>query len=173
MIRVGQESSLPFLLERGIRQGSVLSPSLFLLVMNRLLKALESSSLGLSVNNLYVGGFLHADAIRTLSNSINTLEAQIATVKEFTTNNFFKLNMSKSEIVVFQKSQHGHEISCDIDNKTVHSKDVVKCLGYLWKSDLSSRSMIEEKIGSARRSFFSPRVWQYFCFSWGSVPKFI
>ena len=154
MIRVGQESSPPFLLEHGVHQGSVLSPSLFLLVMNPLFKALESSSLGLSVNNMYVAGFLHADDICTLSNSINTLEAQIATVKGFTTDNFFKLNISKSEFIVLQKSQRGHEISCDIDNVTVHSEDVVKCLSYLWKSDLSSWPMIEEKISSARKGFF-------------------
>ena len=51
-----------FTVERGVKQGSILSPTLFLLVMDPLLKQLELSGLGLSVN-FYAGGFLHADDI--------------------------------------------------------------------------------------------------------------
>ena len=64
-----------FKVERGMKQGSVLSLTLFLLVMDPLLKQLEVSGLGLSVNNFYAGGFLHADDIRTLTTSIDSLNA--------------------------------------------------------------------------------------------------
>ena len=42
--------------ELGVKQGSVLSPVLFLIVMNPLLKQLQESSLGLSINNFYADG---------------------------------------------------------------------------------------------------------------------
>ena len=51
------ELSESFSVERSVKQGSVLSPSLFLLVMDPLLAQLEESDLGLSINNLYAGGF--------------------------------------------------------------------------------------------------------------------
>ena len=54
---------------RVVHQGSVLSPTLFLLVMDPLLRKLESSGLGLSVNRLFAGAYLHADDIRTLANN--------------------------------------------------------------------------------------------------------
>ena len=44
-----------FKVERGVKQDSVLSPTFFLLVMDPLLKQLEVSGLGLSVNNFYAG----------------------------------------------------------------------------------------------------------------------
>ena len=55
-----------FDVSRGVRQGSVLSPTLFLIVMDPLLRYLEASGAGLTVNGLYVGAYLHADDIRTL-----------------------------------------------------------------------------------------------------------
>ena len=54
----------PYPIQRGMKQGSVLSPALFLLVMDPLLRVLEQSGLGLSVNNFYAGSFLHGDDIR-------------------------------------------------------------------------------------------------------------
>ena len=78
----------PFPIGRGVRQGSVLSPTLFSIVMDPLLTMLESSGLGLSVNNLYGGASLHADDIRTLSTSTSSLQAQISEVVNFATSNF-------------------------------------------------------------------------------------
>ena len=50
--------SEPYLIQRCVKQGSVLSPALFLLGMDPLLRVLEQSGLSLSVNNFYAGGFL-------------------------------------------------------------------------------------------------------------------
>ena len=65
--------SEPFVVGRGIKQGSVLSPSLFLVVMDILLRDLSQKSLGLSVHNLYVGSGGHADDIRTTATNKSSL----------------------------------------------------------------------------------------------------
>ena len=69
VVRVGCHTSSSYQLQRGVRQGSILSPFLFLLVMDPLPRQLQSHSLGISVNNTYAGGYLHGDDIRTLANS--------------------------------------------------------------------------------------------------------
>ena len=48
-VRVDGNCSKRLSVERGVKQGSVLSPVLFLIVMNPLLKQLQESSLGLSI----------------------------------------------------------------------------------------------------------------------------
>ena len=74
-------------------QGSVLSPTLFLLMLDPLLQHLEKNQLGPCVAGLYVGGFAHADNIRTLC-SRDTLDSQIGTVEEFVaTNEALSLNV--------------------------------------------------------------------------------
>ena len=86
-VQVDGAISSPFSIERGIRQGSVLSPTLFNIVMDPLLKSLESSGLGLCINGLYGGAYLHANDVRTLSASISSLRAQINLVLNFANRN--------------------------------------------------------------------------------------
>jgi len=70
-----------FRMEWGVWQGSVLSPMLFLVMMNHLLRQLEESGMGLSVNSFYAGGFLHADDIRTLAINVSSMEELVAMVR--------------------------------------------------------------------------------------------
>ncbi len=55
--------------------------------MDPLLRQLQASGLGLTVNEFYAGGFLHADDIRTLATSEASLQAQVGIVNEFVRKN--------------------------------------------------------------------------------------
>ena len=87
-MRVDGQLSEEYSEQRGVKQGYVLSRALLLLVMDPLLKQLQSTQLGLTVNEFYSARFLHADDIRTLATSEASLQAQVALVNEFTTINF-------------------------------------------------------------------------------------
>ena len=66
-----------FAVERGVRHGSILSPTLFNIVRDPLLRSMEAANIGLSVNNFYGGAYLHADDIRTIANSKESLEVEV------------------------------------------------------------------------------------------------
>ena len=148
-------SSAPFPVERGVRQGSILSPTLFNIIMNPLLLTLEASGLGLSVNNLYGGAYLHADDIRTLASTASTLQAQISEVLKFTSNNFLQLNPAKCEIISFAQHNTVHDPVCEIEGKQLPASGTAKCLGYSWNHNLSAKPSIEHNILKARKSFFA------------------
>ena len=71
---------------------SILSPSLFPLIMDPLLTRLQNSGLGLS---LYAGGFIHADDIRALSSSTESLENKISIVENFLEGKRFEIERPK------------------------------------------------------------------------------
>ena len=75
-VQIDGRMSPVFPVERGVRQGSILSPTLFNIVMDPFLRSMETANIGLSVNNFYGGAYLHADDIRTIANSKESLEVQ-------------------------------------------------------------------------------------------------
>ena len=153
-VKLDGEVSGSFHVERGVKQGSVLSPALFLLVMDPLLRQLQASGVGLSVNGFYAGGFLHADDVRTLAPTEDSLRQQVAAVKTFADENFLTLNLSKCEIVTFSKDQSRTHPVCEIDGAVIPAGDCGKCLGYWWRGDLLATKSVDENIAKARRAFF-------------------
>ena len=94
-VRLGERLCRSYCVVRRVKQGSVLSPALFILVMDPLLCWLDSSELGLSVSENYAGGFLHVDYIRTLSSGVGTLKRQSELINFFADERFFELNVQK------------------------------------------------------------------------------
>ena len=147
--------SEPYPIQRGVKQEPVLSPAFFLLVMDPLLRVLEQSGLGLSVNNFYAGGFIHADDSRTLATSTGSVEGQVMMVKDFAAHNFLKLNVQKCEIVMFSDGRGAGVIpQCEVDGSEIPVRNAAKCLGYWWKGDMIVSRSVEENIRRARKFFF-------------------
>ena len=99
--------------------------------MDPLLKLLEESSLGLSVNEFYAGGFLHADDIRTLATSNDSIVQQAELVEKFAATNFLKLNVDKCEVIVFG-AMGGVGPNCEVGGCVLPVSGEGKCLGFWW-----------------------------------------
>ena len=155
VVKLNGKFSESYTMERGVLQGSVLSPTLFLLVMNPLLKKLEENQLGPRVSGLYAGCFAHADDIRTLSTSRDTLDKQITAVEEFVSSNALSLNPSKCEVVVVSSMKVPASPICAVAEEQLCPSESAKCLGYWWSWDLSADKAIDEAIARARRTFFA------------------
>ena len=93
----------PFLITRGVKQGSVLSPSLFLVVMNTLIQKLRSISCGASLQGIYTGTAIHADDVRCIAPNVQSLLTQSSEIQSFTDEVGLKLNFSKLESFAYPK----------------------------------------------------------------------
>ena len=143
-VKVGRQVSASFSVSRGVRQGSVLSPTLFLLVMDPILLELSKRSCGPSVCGLYLGAFSHADDIRTLSTNISDCKLQMMIVSEYASSQGLALNVDKCEASISP--------SLPLDSTHIHSGDLqfplttsAKCLGALWSPNLSCKKWVESR----------------------------
>ena len=98
-VKLGFHLSRCFSISQGIRQGSVLSPSLFNLVLDPLLSTLKQRNLGLSINGLYLGSFAHADDIRTSSANLEDALEQVMAVDNFTKSRSLRLCPEKCALI--------------------------------------------------------------------------
>ena len=81
-----------FNISRGVKQGSVLSPTLFLTVMDLLMKRLRESDCGLHVRGTYMGAAVHADDLRTTAASAEAVSQQNVVINQFVRDFCLRLN---------------------------------------------------------------------------------
>ena len=153
-IHVDGAISNPYLISRGVKQGSVLSPILFLIVIDPLLKTLRDNNAGLSVYGTYIGGAAHADDLRTATATKNSIIQQVDIIEEFTSANHLKLNSSKTEIIKISRNFPDPE-PIQVSNWDVTTVASAKCLGVWWQFNLSALRAVQENISKARRAFFA------------------
>ena len=75
-VKLNNNLSAPFSISRGVKQGSVLSPSLFLVIMNSFLQRMRNLNSGGSLHGTFTGSAVHADDVRSIAPSIQSLGMQ-------------------------------------------------------------------------------------------------
>ena len=153
-VRVCGSVSSQFHIQRGVRQGSVLSPVLFLLVMDPILLELQSRSNGLNINGLFLGALSHADDIHTLSTNLTDCRAQISSVSSFATQRGLMLSTEKCEAII-SPSVPANKSYIQADAIKIPISHSARCLGAWWTPNLSSSKWITVNINKARGAFFS------------------
>ena len=79
-VRVGEELSSPFRVMRGLRQGCVLSPTLFSLYINSLTEELRSKGVGVTCGERPVPALLYADDMVILADDEAALSKGLETL---------------------------------------------------------------------------------------------
>ena len=98
------EQSAAFKVEQGVAQGCNLSPILFSVFINGLLKEVEQAELGIELSNgAIIGGMLFADDFVGVSDSGEELQKLIDVVHAFCCKWRLKANVSKSAVMVFAR----------------------------------------------------------------------
>ena len=146
-VKLGSYMSEPFAICRGICQGSILSPMLFNLVMDPLLSEMRSKSLGISINGLLLGAFVHADYLQTMDAT-----KQATFVNSFTICRGFHLCLDKCALLQSSNNPLTSSLKIDVVTSLPHEKSV-KCLS-VWENSTLSHACIKERIQKACAEIF-------------------
>ena len=100
------EKSAAFRVEQGVAQGCSLSPILFSVFINGLLKDVEEAGLGIEISSgKRMGGMLFADDFVGVSESRESLQKLIDVVYRYCNRWRLKANVGKSAVMVFSKDR--------------------------------------------------------------------
>ena len=119
-VRWGSTFSEEFSVKNGVRQGAVLSPSLFSLYIDSLLIQLENSGYGCHINNYFYGCSAYADDIILLSPTRNGLQNMfnmcVAYFEEhkITISTNVDIKKSKTKCIFFSNTKNYDEPACTI-----------------------------------------------------------
>ena len=157
-VRIRSQLSQPFSINRGVKQGSILSPTLFLTVMDRLLKEMRTERHGLSICQTYIGATIHADVLRTIAESKEAVSQQASVISTFPKAAKLKLNSSKVEVLRIARKNHDPEV-IQLGDLQLSTTSAVKSLGVWWQYNLSASRAVSENISKARKAFCPWRLW--------------
>ena len=89
--------SHPFTVSNGVKQGGVLSPILFCIYIDSLLKSLAVSGVGCFIGRLFVGALMYVDDIVLLSPTANGMRTLLHLFDEFASDFAVIFNAAKSK----------------------------------------------------------------------------
>ena len=108
MVFLDGQRSEGFNVEQGVDQGCSLSPILFSVFINDLLKEVEEAELGVELNTgNRISGLLFADDFVGVSDSKENLQKLIDVVHRFCNRWRLRANVSKSAVMVFSRNNNG------------------------------------------------------------------
>ena len=90
-----------FTTSNGIKQGSILSPVLFTVYIDELLKTLESSSYGCTIGKHYFGAMGYADDLSTLCPTVFGLQQMLKLCDKFGEEYGVTYNPTKSKAIIY------------------------------------------------------------------------
>ena len=114
----------------GVKQGGVLSPILFGIYMDNLIKRLKDSNIGCKIGNNYVGVFCYADDLTLISPTLTGLKCMLSICENYADEYKILFNASKSQLLHFTKCNTQEKITVKTkNNKIIESTDKCVYLG--------------------------------------------
>ena len=125
-------------MQNGVKQGGVLSATLFCIYMDELISRLEQSGIGCYIGNEYYGNISYADDLKLLCPSINGLQKMLDICDFFSKEYFVKYNASKTAAICYGKSDGKPKRSLCLDGEYIRWETSVKYLGNIHCSSMTN-----------------------------------
>jgi hypothetical protein len=139
---------------QGVRQGGVLSTSLYKEYINPLLIDCERSRIGITIGSIYLGIPTCAEDVLLLSNSDTELQAMLDEAYTYSKENQYRLHPGKSTVTqLIGNYTRSHQLQLTLGDEDITTTDTFLHLGMNW-SQGNLCPTVEEKISAGRRTAY-------------------
>ena len=128
-VRWGTTQSAPFSVSNGVKQGGVLSPTLFSVYLDELLSRIKNSGAGCHIGLESFAAFAYADDVVLLSPSLCGLKRLLTICAEYAREYNVLFNASKSKMIVLGNEHQRRDHSVTFMGGVIEEVDVEKHLG--------------------------------------------
>jgi hypothetical protein len=142
-------------INRGVRQGCILSPLLFNIYSEEIFKdATNSINKGIKVNGVFINNIRYADDTTLIADSLEDLQYLIDRVNAESKKFGLSMNIKKTKMMIISKSHQPYtDAIITIDNKAIDRVSNFKYLGCWLSDEWNSDKEIKCRIEMARSSF--------------------
>ena len=160
-IRVENVQTEDIEIRRGVRQGCILSPLLFNLYSEAIMReALYEEQAGVLVNGMPVSNIRYADDTVLLAENANDLQRIVQKVHDVSIRYGLNMNLGKTKFIVFTKNPDPN-VQLIVNNQSIDRVYQYKYLGTLINSNNDFSKELKARIENARRAFINMK--QFFC----------
>ena len=148
-------TSYRFRAAQGVFQGSILSPHLYNIYTEELLKDIANSAdAGTTLHGCYTGIIAYADDIILISPTVNGLRKLLAKCQDYFSSTAISLNVEKTEFITSGPTKNTQNAFIPLNGFHIHLQTSLKHLGFLWNRKRSGKACLSDKNVSERTSKF-------------------
>ena len=136
--------SYSFKASQGVFQGGILSPHLYNIYTEYLLKEVEEQSItGTSIHGTFSGIIAYADDIILLSPTLSGLQTLLNTCTQYFDTTAISLNVDKTEFLI-SHSNLLTGVHINLDHHLISPQNKLKHLGFLWSLRRNGRATLND-----------------------------
>ena len=132
-----------FSTSNGVKQGSVLSPLLYIVYLDQLILALFESGIGCHLNGMFAGSFIYADDVTLLAPTSMALKAMFNTYRptDFAASHNLLFNASKTKCMYFNDAGSQLQNTVKLMGRPIEYVDSTDLLGVSVTSRMRERNV--------------------------------
>ena len=155
-VKINNQYSEFFNIARGVRQGCVLSPLLFSIFIDGLVKEIKKLNAGINIDYMNLSLLLYADDIVLISDNADKLQLMLKTIYEYSYKWRFEINMKpdKTAIMMFNCDTVDKQIQFKTGNNLIFITNHYCYLGVDIYSPWSWNKMKERCVMKARKNMY-------------------
>lgn len=129
-VQNGNEKSEYFETSVGVRQGGIMSPKLYNMYSNKLIRVVNDTRTGIEITNRNLGILMYADDLTLTADTKEKLQLLLDAVGDQGVKDDIKFNAKKSVIMIFNGYKSDENIAFTLNNTVIPITKETRYLGY-------------------------------------------